>query len=235
MKLIIFFLLGLLNGLPIQESNDSVYYAKVTNVRNYMDQDRTTVTEIWRTKDKSCTLINQRKSILRNDLGLIYLINLQAETYTVDSIKTRPTQAPAKKGLDFKYIGQDYTPVYEWKKPLLVNKDTIGKYSCDHFLCRGDADFDQILLDYFLIKTDDKSLAGIINSFLLSSGSSANKREPLTQAVNKDNNLLILKIIERVENPIAPPIITTITVDTFTKLQPEMELFEVPINFRQNK
>jgi hypothetical protein len=234
MKLIIFFLLGLLNGVQNQQSNDSVYYAKVTNARNFFDQDRITVTEIWSTKDKFCTLINQRKTVFRNDLGLIYSINLQSKNYRIDSIKSRPTKVPTKNELDFKYIGQDiYNPEFEWREPLYMNKDTVGKYPCDHFSCKGDADFDQISLDYYVVKTDDKTLAGMVNSFLLSSGGSANKREPLIEATNKNKNLLILRIIERVENSIASPITTKITVDTYSKILRNEGLFEIPANFKK--
>ena len=233
MKLIIFFLIGFLNGFPGQQSDDSVFYAKVTNVRNYMDLNRTTVTEIWTAKDKSCTLINQTKSIIRKDLGLIYLINLQTKTYSIDSIKTKSAQAPVKNDFDFKYIGQNYNPIYEWEKPLSMKKDTVANYSCFHFSCTGDADFDQISIDYFLTKTKDKSFAEMLNSVMLNTIDSPNKREPLTQVINKDKNIMILKIIEKVENPISPRITTTIAIDIFKKILPDKELFEVPVNFRK--
>ena len=188
MRLIIFFLFGFTIGVPIQQSDDSVFYVKVTNVRNYMDLDRTTVTEIWTAKDKSCTLINQMKSIIRKDLGLIYLINLQAKTYSIDSIKTTSAQASVKNDFDFKYIGQNYNPIYEWKKPRSLKKDIVANYSCLHFSCTGDADFDQISHDYFLTKIKDMSFAEMVNSVMLNSVGTPNKREPLTQVINKDKN-----------------------------------------------
>jgi len=233
MRLIIFFLLGFTNGVPKQQSDDSVFYAKVTNVRNYMDLNRATVTEIWTANDKSCTLINQMKRIIRKDLGLIYLINLQAKTYSIDSIKIKSPQTRSKNDLDFKYIGQYYNPEYEWRKPRSMKKDTVANYSCYHFSCSGDADFDQISLDYFITKTKNRSFAEMINSIMLNSVDSPNKREPLTQVINKDKNLLILKIIQKVENPISPRITTTIAVDIFKKILPDKELFEVPVNFRK--
>jgi len=233
MRLIIFFLFGLLNGVPEQASDDFVFYIKITNVRNYMNLDRTTVTEMWTVTDKSCTLINQMKNIVRKDLGLIYLINLQAKTYSIDSIQTKSTQTLSKNALDFKYIGQKYNPEYEWKKPHLVKKDTVANYSCYHFLCTGDADFDQISLDYYLTKTKDKSFAEMVNSVMMNSVGSPNKQEPLTQVIDKDKNLMILKIIEKVENPISPRITTTIAIDIFKKTLPDKELFEVPANFRK--
>lgn len=234
MNLIILFLFSYLNWSLFPQIDDSVYYAKIKNVRNYFDQDRITVTEIWSTKDMSCILTNQRKTIYRNDQGLIYSLNLQSKNYSIDSIQTRPATVPTKKELDLKYVGQDiYNPEYEWREPLFINQDTVGKYPCDHFLCKGDADFDQISLDYYVTKTDDLTLAGMINSFLLSSGGSPNKREPLKETTNKNRNLLILRIIERVENSIAPPITTTITVETYSKILPNGGLFEIPANFKK--
>ncbi len=230
---IIFFLLGYTYGAPNQASDDSVFYIKMTKVRNFMEIDRTTVTEVWTDMDKSCTLINQMKKIVRKDLGLIYSVNLQEETYSIDSIQSKSAQRPSKSDLDFKYIGQDYNPVYEWEKPHLIKKDTLANYSCDHYSCIGDADFDQISLDYFLTKTKDESMAEAVNSLMLNSINSPNKREPLIQVINDDKNILILKIIEKVENPISPRKTTRIAVDIFKKVLPDKELFEVPVNFRK--
>jgi hypothetical protein len=234
MNLMFFFLVGLLNLLPNQQVSDSVYYTKVTNVRNYMDLDRSTITEYWTGKNKSCTLVNHIKTIFRNDLGLIYKIDLQAKTYRIDSIKTISLKLPSKTILDFKYIGQEYTPVFEYNDPKSVNFDTICNHKCERFLCEGDADFDHIWLDYYITKTEDQSLAIIINSIFLSYGGSGNKRDPLI-SLTKNKNIMILRLIEKVENPISPPITMRISVETIKKLYPEKDLFELPFDFNRIK
>jgi hypothetical protein len=80
MKLFIIVLFGLSNSFIISSQDDSVYYAKITNTRTYMNIDRVSVTEYWFTRDKSCMINNQVKSIVRKDIGVSYLICLQAQS-----------------------------------------------------------------------------------------------------------------------------------------------------------
>jgi hypothetical protein len=230
MKLFIIILFGLCNSFIIRSQDDSVYYAKITNTRTYMNIDRVSVTEYWFTKDKSCVMSNQIKSIVRKDLGVVCLINLLTGTVRTDSIKPPKTMSPAEKPMDFKYIGQDYIPVYEWNEPKLLPSETIGEYVCEHFLCEGDADFDQISLEYMVAKTDNQFMAGKLNSTIMSFGGSSNKREPIAGLITGNKNLITLRIIETVENPIAPHITTTINVDKLELLKSSEGLFDLPDN-----
>lgn len=234
MKLIIYIVLGLLNSLPNQQINDSVNYAKVTYVRTYMNVDRTSVSEFWITRDKSCTVTRQMKTLVRRDLGVYYVINLQAKTYRVDSLNARPPQeASSKNTTDLKHIGFEYAPTYEWRERKLMNSKTVDNYPCEHFLFEGEADFDRISLDCLITKTEDESLATGINSFFLSYTGNGNKRDPLIELTKNNKNLLILSTIEKVENPIAPPITTTVSVNSLEKIFPDEGLFEIPSNFKK--
>jgi hypothetical protein len=233
MLLIILILTGLSNGLTPPQKADSVYYAKVTYVRNYMNSDRTTVTEFWNAREKSCQQTGQRKLIRRSDLGLLYSINMQAKTYTVDSIRKSMPKPPSTNEIDFKHIGQDYIPIYEWKDAQKLDKESVCNHPCDHYSCEGDADFDRISLDYFITPVKDEALKGMINSIMISYLGPPNKSEPLSETVEKEKNILILKMIQKVENAIAPAATTTYTVDTFTKVPPTEDLFGLTADFRK--
>jgi hypothetical protein len=234
MKLILIILIGLCNNFIINAQNDSVYYAKITKTRTYMNIDRVSVTEYWFTKDKYCEMTNQKKTIVRRDLGVIYLINSGSGTVRIDSIKPTNTESTSEKPEDFKYIGQDYIPVFEWNQPKLLFPETIGKYECNHYICEGDADFDQISLDYLVAKTNDQIMANTMNSSIMNLGGSNNKREPIIKMITSDKNLIILRIIETVENPIAPHITTTINVDKLELLKSSEGLFDLPDNLKKS-
>ncbi len=230
MKLFIIILISLCNNFLFSTNDDPVYYAKITNTRTYMNIDRVTVSEYWFTKDKYCSVSNQYKIIVRKDLGVTWFINLRSGTCRTDSIRPQKTMPPAEKIIDVKYIGQNYIPDYEWNKPKLLSKETVGNYVCDHFLCEGDADFDQISLEYLVAKTDDESMAGFLNSTIMNLGGSNNKREPIIEMITGNKNLIPLRIAETVENPIAPHITTVINVDKLELAESSGGMFELPDN-----
>jgi hypothetical protein len=199
-----------------------------------MNIDRETVTEYWITKDKYSTMSNQIKSIVRKDLGMVYVINLSTGTVRTDLIKPSITMSYVENPMDFKYIGQYYIPLYEWNKPILLPSETVGNYICEHYLCEGDADFDQISLEYLVVKTNYQFLANVLNSSIMSSGGSNNKREPITGLITANKNLIILRIIETVENPIAPHITTVINVDKLELVKSSEGLFDLPDNLKKS-
>jgi hypothetical protein len=231
MKLFIILVLSFCNSFLIIAQDDNVYYAKITNTQTYMNIDHVSVTEYWFSKDKYCTISKQRKSIVRGDLGVKYLIDLRSGTVRRDSIKPPKTMTHVEEPMDFKHLGLDYIPVYEWNKPIQLSTETVGKYVCEHFLCEGDADFDQISLEYLLAKSDDQFMADMMNSTIMNLGGSNNidnKREPITGMLNGNNKLIPLRIIETVENPITPHITTTINVEKLELLKTSEGLFDFP-------
>lgn len=224
MNIAFLILLGILRGNAV--SDDPVYYARMTNTCSYLSNDRVTVTEYWFTRDKFCSVTNNMtKTILRKDKGVQYLVNLRS-----GAVQTRPLQqGPMTTGLpkndNIKYIGQNYSPVYEWNEPLLISKEKCAGYDCDHFLSRGDADFDRVSVEFLMTEAEEQWIADNINSFMLNSP----KREPLSGMVKRNGKLFPVKIIEDVENAIAPHIITTLVIDKIEKVTPSEDLFEPPV------
>ncbi|MFA5849540.1 MAG: hypothetical protein WC833_06635 [Bacteroidales bacterium] len=227
MKSFILLLLCICSSIIVRGQDDTVYYAKITNTRTYMNIDRVTVTEYWFSKNKLCILSNPFKRIIRRDLGLIYSINLASGTIKTDSIKK--AMPVMEKPLDFKHLGQDYTPVFEWNKPVRLARDTVGNKLCDHFICDGDADFDRISLEYFVTKTDDAYMAGLLNKNIFNLEDN-NRKEPLSKMVKGRKSIVPLRMIETVENAIAPVIKTVINVDKLEKVKNSTGLFDIPEN-----
>jgi hypothetical protein len=222
MNIAFLILLGILRGYAV--SDDPVYYARVTNTWSYLSNDRITVTEYWFTKDKLCSVTTNSKTIIRKDKGVRHLVNLRT-----GSVLTRPLQQATattdnEKKDDFKYAGQNYSPVYEWNEPLLISKEKCAGYNCDHFLSKGDADFDRISVEFLMTEAEEQWIADNINSFMLNSP----KREPLSGMVKSNGKLFPVKIIEDVENAIAPHIVTTLVIDKLEKVTPSEDLFEPP-------
>ena len=230
MKLIVIFVMGLLNGF--HTDSDPVYYARVTNTRTYMSSDRVTVTECWFTKDKMCSLRNQLKTIVRSDLGVTYTVNLNSGSYRIDSIKG-PKETSAKT-VDFKYVGQFYEPEFEWRQPQQLTPDTIGDYICDRYVSEGDADFGQISLEFSVAKAENELMAEWLNSKILNLSTQSNKREPVMTILKGNKGLIPLRIIETVENAIAPFVRTRTEVDKLGVASNIDGIFDIPENLKKN-
>jgi hypothetical protein len=228
MNITFFILFGIMKGVTFND--DPVYYARMTNTWSYLGNDRITVTEHWFSKEKSCSVVNNiNKTIIRKDKGLQYSVNLRT-----GSVQSRPLMQEIMTGRtekkeDIKYVGQNYTPIFEWNTPVLLAKEKSAGYDCDHFICIGDADFARISLDFLIAETKDQFIADYINSFMVNIPES-NKREPLALMVKNNGLIFPLKIIEDVENAIAPHILTTIVIDKLEKVIPSEDLFEPPVN-----
>lgn len=214
---------------PFQD--ETVYYARISNVRNYMNVDRSTVTEYWSGKDKSCFMTSQVKIVTRNDLGARYTINYRTNTYRIDSLGREIRGTTQEEVTDIKYAGEYYTPVYEWWEMKELPRDTIGSIPCKHFLARGDADFDMISLEFWVTETEENSVAFMLNNSMIAALGSENKSEPAFGILNPEKSLVLMKVIEKVENPIAPPVTTTLSIEVLKRLEPEKGLFDIPENF----
>jgi len=233
MKLPVIILIAFCSGCSNTTIDDPVYYARITSTRTYMSLDRVNVTEYWIAKDKFCTLNNQVKTITRKDLGVVYFVNLQSGTVRTEPIKEQQTSSPGVRNLDVRYLGQYYESVFEWNKIRKLAADTVGGYDCEHYICEGDADFDQISLEFFVTGSDDQFLAEMLNNTIMNITGTNNKRSPVFDLIADNNNLVTLKIIETVENPIAPPIITKINVDKLELVKSPEGLFDLPDNLKK--
>lgn len=226
MKLFILITAIALNGL--YNPGEKVYYAKVRNSRTYMSSTNVTVTEYWFTKDKICILRNPVKTIYRKDLGIYCMINLKTSVIRTDSVKNLVTDVPRNKSTDIKYVGQSYEPEFEWQKPQYLKKDTVANYRCNLYKCEGDADFDRISLEYALTSFENKPMADLFNQKIISIYSLQNKRKPVLDHLKDHESMIPLKIVERVENAIAPFILTEIVVEKLEIADTTDMIFDIP-------
>jgi hypothetical protein len=232
MKLFTLFLFSFYCVFSAFAADTPSFYVKVTNTRTYMNVDRVTVTEYWFSNGNYCSQNNQTKLIYRPDQGVRYFINLKNNTYRVDSIK-KPSAKEASTQESIKYLGRYYYPEYEWNKPEKLRKDTVGNFKCEHFYCDGDADFDQIYLDFYMTRMNDYAFARFVSTTIFNIKEENNKSLPLFTLITRNKNLMPLRIIEKVENPIAPQIITKINLDKFEQVTLPDGIFEIPASLKK--
>jgi hypothetical protein len=205
------------------------FHAVVSSTRTYMDASRKTESEYWFTKSKTYITNGRITTLIRNDLGVVYTVIVRSNQYYVDSIKPASKEVPEVKKLDFRHLGVDrYAPDYDWTIDRKSGKDTSGLFSSDHYLAEGDADFDMVKLEYWVSKPDDQEMAHLFRDIQLNSMSSLTSRKPLVDLLKKNKRCIPLKIIELIDNPIAPPMLNQIIVEKLESGKAPANIFELP-------
>jgi len=126
-------------------------HAIVTSTRVYQDQETSVTFDYWVGADKSCRRTPGRRIITRQDLGIVWTIDLNARTYTVSPIEKSAVTPSLPRKPDRRKLWLDsYQPDFAW-----TIRDTGETKSCNGFDCRlfeatGEADFSEITARYWI-------------------------------------------------------------------------------------
>lgn len=229
MRILIIAFLATIFQMPVVAELPKEYHAVVNTKRTYMDATRETKSEYWFTNNKTYISNGRVSTIIRKDLGVVYTVIIRSNQYYMDSIKPAKKEVPEVRELDFRHLGVDrYTTDYDWTVDRKSGKDTTGPFSSDHYLANGDADFDQVSLEYWISKPGDPEMALLFREIQLNSMSSLTTRKPLIDLLRKSKRCIPVKIIELIDNPIAPPILNRIVVEKLESAKAPENIFELP-------
>jgi|GEM_PF-2476193 len=216
-------------SLSVFAKEPQQYHAVVKTTRTYMDVSRETQSDYWFTKGKTFTSNGRVATISRHDLGVVYTLLIKKNIYYVDSIKADKKDNTATKDIDFRYIGVDrYNPVYDWVTNLESKNDTTGLFKSDHYIADGDADFDQVSLEFWLTKPDDRNMAELFSEIAVNSMSYQSTRKPMADLLSKKKQEVPVRIIELINNPIAPPIKNVIVIEKLEPAEAPEGIFDLP-------
>ncbi len=229
MKTFLLSLLSLVILVPVSAKQPKEYHAVVSSTRTYMDVSRVTKSDYWFTKDKTYITNGRVSTIVRNDLGVIYTLIVSSNTYYVDSIKRVKKEEPTPKEIDFRHLGVDrYSTEYDWIVERKSRKDTTGMFTAEHYVADGDADFDQVSLEFWITKPDDPEMAALFQETQVNGMSYLTSRKPLVDHLKKNKHTISVQIIELIDNPISPPIRNLIVVEKIEAGKAPTNVFELP-------
>jgi len=212
------------------------YHAVITSARTYMDVTRNTQSDYWFTKDKTYISNGRVITIERKDLGVVYTLIVRSNEYYIDTIKPEKTQEKTIEEIDFRYVGVDrLVSDYDWSIDKKSKNDQSGLFKSDHYAADGDADFDQVALEFWLAKPGNREMAGLLNNLMQNSMSYNKTRQPLIDKLKKDKYCVPVKIVEMLENSIAPPAKTEIIVEKLEPATAPAHIFELPAGAKQAK
>ncbi|MDD4644743.1 MAG: hypothetical protein PHY99_01995, partial [Bacteroidales bacterium] len=135
----------------------------------------------------------------------------------------------ATKDIDFRYVGVNrYNPVYDWVTSLKYKGNTTGLFKSDHYSADGDADFDQVSLEFWLTKPDDRNMAEQFREIAINSMSYQSTRKPMADLLSKNKQVIPVKIIELIDNPIATPIKNVVIIEKLEQAEAPENIFDLP-------
>ncbi|MFH0762060.1 MAG: hypothetical protein V2A67_11210 [Bacteroidota bacterium] len=212
------------------------YHAVISSTRTYMDVSRNTQSDYWFTKDKTYISNGRVITIERKDLGVVYTLIVRSNEYYIDTIKPEKTQEKTTEEIDFRYVGVDrMVSDYDWVVGKKSKNDQSGLFKADHYTADGDADFDQVALEFWLAKPGNREMAGLFNKLIQNSMSYNKTRKPLVDMLKKDKYRVPVRIVEMLENPIAPPAKTEFIVEKLEPATAPANIFELPAGAKQAK
>ena len=130
-------------------------HAVVESSRVYMEQETKVTFEYWLARDRSSRRTPARATITRDDLGVVWTIDLGGKTYTESRIG-KPGAAPAPRRPDMRKLWLEfYEPDYDWTVKDTGRSETIGGFPCRVFDASGEADFAEITARYWICQAPE--------------------------------------------------------------------------------
>lgn len=226
----------LLSWQAVAAQDLPAYHAVISNSRTYMDTNRKTQSDYWFTKDKTYISNGRVTTIERKDLGIVYTLVVRSNEYYVDTIKQSKPEEKETKEIDFRYVGVDRLESdYDWEVTKKAKNDPSGLLKADRYMASGDADFDQVELEFWVAEPRNREMAGLFNRIILNSMSYNKTRKPLVDKLKKDKYRVPVRIVEMLENSIAPQAKTEIVVEKLEPATAPANIFELPAGAKQGK
>ena len=125
-------------------------HAVVESTRLYMDQETKMSFEYWIAGDRSSRSAAGRTTITRDDLGLVWNLDLGAKSYT-ETVIPKPPAPPSRQRLDMRKLWLDfYEPDFAWTIRETGASRPFNGFDCREFRASGEADFAEMSAVYWI-------------------------------------------------------------------------------------
>jgi len=208
-------------------------HAVVESTRLYMDQETKVTFEYWIGRDRSSRTAAGRATITRDDLGLVWNLDLGGKSYT-ESVLRKPEAPPARHSPDMRKLWLEfYEPDYAWTITNTGSVKTVNGYECREFRAKGEADFAEMNAAYWICLTPGLPGAKAFHDYSLGQYQGDRRMAALLKILEDNPEGFCADRDEAVEPSIAP---TSRAHTGLTKLE-EAEApagtYEIPAGFRK--
>ena len=206
-------------------------HAVVDSTRLYMDQETKVSLEYWIARDRSSRSAAGRTTITRDDLGLVWNLDLDAKTYTETAI-LNPPAPPSRQRLDMRKLWLDYyEPDYDWTIRETGASRSFNGFDCREFRASGEADFAEMSAVYWICLAPDVPGAKSFHEYSLTQYRGVSRMAALLKLLEENAAGFCAYREETVENSIAPTLRATTTLMTLEEAEAPPGTYEVPSGF----
>jgi hypothetical protein len=196
----------------------------------YMSSTRPLTNEWWASAGKSSARQGDRLTIVRDDLGLIWRVNVKTGTYTETKRPPggQPEPAPPAAGsVDMHTAGYDWEPRYDWTVRTSGRTSSIAGRPCREFVADGHADFAEAHASFW----GCEPLPGVRRNptdVVVNGLRNDSTKTMILDALAKHGGAWLLAAEEQQEPAIAPTMILRVRVETLAATTAPPGTFDLP-------
>jgi hypothetical protein len=214
-------------GPTAQAANEpAAFHVVATSRRIYMGFARDRSYELWLTSGRAWIKSGARVTIKREDLALTWSIDEGKQTYAEEK---DDSASPPKQ--DIHTFGFHREPVFDWSVETRETTREIGGYACRAMSCHGEDDYSDATVTLWTTPTHSFGDVSLINEALLVLLNYEAETEKARELLRSEPGMLIVEVELVREAPIAPRVVTTVSVKTIERMSPPAGIFELPAGF----
>lgn len=200
----------------------------IEQTRKYMGQVYPKrITNVWISENAFSIRSLSNVIIYRRDLGKVWhLLPFKNRYYEQDIAEFEKSADPVKEKISVHKLGQNYTPEYNWILKPGNSDETVNGYECKKFVALGDADFADDKIEIWGPHNSPLKLDDLAKKALMYYAE--NNYQGIVKLFPELNNYLIVKLVERINNSIAPEIINETLITKIEETPPNQTLYELP-------
>ena len=208
-------------------------HAVVESTRLYMDQETKMSFEYWIAGDRSSRSAAGRTTITRDDLGLVWNLDLGAKSYT-ETVIPKPPAPPSRQRLDMRKLWLDfYEPAFDWTIGETGESRTVNGFDCREFRASGEADFAEMAATYWICLTPEVPGGKDFQDYSLTQYREGHRMAALLKILEENSAGFCVYREETVENSIAPTVRATTNLTKLEEAEPPPGTYEIPVGFRK--
>ena len=202
-------------------------HAKTEGSRMYMDFESKYAYELWMTEDKSYSMVMNRITIVREDLGVMWMVYPDRKSYREIKLdEARGGQEEEKENIST--VGLFYNPEYDWVITDTGEEKEINGFRCHCFQVEGDADFSEIVSTYWICVDENVPGGKVFREYMMEQVRNDRQRPKLYDLMQKYGQGFPVYREEIIENAIAPTMFYKIQLTMLEEADPPPSTYELP-------
>lgn len=229
----------MLTTAPLAADTHLVFKSKMI----FFGRERAMTWESWAGEGKRYRKTRQGIVIVRNDLGLRWILDPGAKTFTemllaVDSqaVKNAPREPDRKNEKeDLRFAGQDYVPVFEWKIGDAEATETRQGLECRRHRLIGDADYSHVeLIVWVAVRGKDKGL-DFVPEILGAYRRNFDAGPAITGLLERYPEGGIADLQATLELPFGSDMLFSVGIESLEESAAPAGIYEIPADFKKGK